>query len=79
MYQVVKGIENTGPVLEKFILGHASGMNNQTALASAVKKSTIHKRNYPSIINLCTAFLDSLKKEKSRLCELSNLPFHEVR
>lgn len=45
IYQILRGIENTGLVLEKFVLGHASGMNSQAALASTVKKLTINEIN----------------------------------
>lgn len=38
IYQILRGIENTGLVLEKFVLGHASRMNSQAALASTVNK-----------------------------------------
>lgn len=45
IYQILRGIENTGLVLEKFVLGHASGMNTPAALASAVKKLTVNEIN----------------------------------
>lgn len=58
MYQSVKGIENTGLLLEKFVLGHASVMSNQTALAFTVKKSTIYNGiTHQSLIS--AVFLDS--------------------
>lgn len=45
VYIYLRGIENTGLVLEKFVLGHASGMNTQAALAFAVKKLTVNEIN----------------------------------
>lgn len=32
--KIFRGIENTGLVLEEFVLGHASGVNSWAALAS---------------------------------------------
>lgn len=43
IYQILRGIENTGLVLEKFVLGHASRMNSQAALASTVNKLKINE------------------------------------